>query len=323
MIGKRILGVIFILIAVTGLIISVGGVMVSRQAISDLGTSLETTLELTADSLDNVHETLLLTKVAIHQVGAGLDTVGDTAINVSSTISSTNPLMAQVTQVAARDVPDSLESIEQAIPDVAEAAGAIDETLRLLDSFKLERQIFGIPIEFDLGINYQPEAALDDTVRELGTSLDGVPESLRSLEANLGVASENLSVVGQNLEVVAGDLEQLNSTVKEIEPIIDEYIRISTETSDLIRDTRSQFDGQLQRLQLAVMAIFVWIGLNQLVPLYMAWMLLTARDEERDDHPSIEIDEKKEEDRAMEEAVNEKVELEQQEDGEKFQEEDE
>lgn len=288
MIGKRVLGVFFILIAVTGLIISIGGVIVSRQAIMEIGSSYENTLDLTADSLDNIHETLLLTKTTVNQVSSGLDTVGETAVNVSTTISSTKPLMDQVTQVAAKDVPKSLESIQQAIPDVAEAAGAIDDTLRLLDSFDFEREIFGIPIRFDLGINYKPENALDDTVLDLGTSLDGVPESLRSLDANLGVASENLSVVGQNLEVIAGELDQLNNTLKEIEPLIDEYLRLTTETSDLIRLMNSQLDRQLQTIQLAVTALFIWIGLNQLVPIYLAWTLLTHQDRKAIDEPTFE-----------------------------------
>lgn len=273
-IGKRVLGVFFILIGVTGLLISIGGVIVSRQAITEIRSSFKDTLDLTAETLDNVHETLLLTRTTVNQMSSGLDTVGKTAVNVSTTISSTQPLMDQVTQVAAKDVPNSLESIEQAIPDIAETAGAIDDTLRLLDSFELEREIFGIPIRFDLGINYQPENALDDTVLQLGASLEGVPESLRSLDANLGVASENLSVVGQNLAVIAGEMDQLNGTVKEMEPLIDEYLLLTTETSDLIRLMRSQLDRQLQTIQLAVTALFIWIGLNQLVPFYLAWTML-------------------------------------------------
>lgn len=280
MIGKRILGVFFIFIAVTGLLISIGGVIISRQAIAEIRSSYEETFILTADTLDNVRATLLLTKTTINQVSSGLETVSETAVNVSTTISSTQPLMVQATQVVAKDVPESLESIEQTFPDLAEAAGGIDDSLRLLDSFALEREIFGIPIQFDLGIDYQPENALDDTVFQLGTSLEGVPESLRSLETNLGVAGENLSVVGQNLAVISGELDQLNITVKEIDPLLDEYMRLSTETSDLIRLAQAQLDRQLQTIQLALTVLFIWIGLNQFVPFYLAWSLLTEREDD-------------------------------------------
>jgi len=271
---KRVLGIIFILIAIVGVLLSIGGIIISQRAIDGIGVSLDQTLELTADTLDNVQATLLLTKTTVEQVGDSLDTVGQTALNVSTTLSSTQPLLAQVTQVATGDVPDSLDSVQAAIPNVAEAAGAIDDTLRILNSFKVDRKIFGIPINFDLGIDYQPGEPLDETVLVLATSLDGIPDELRSMKSNLEIANENLAVIGQNLEVIAGDMDQINATVAEIDPLLDEYIRLTTETSDLLRLTQSQIDGQLELAQLALMGLFIWLGINQIVPFYLGLTLL-------------------------------------------------
>ena len=290
MVWKRVLGVGFIIIAIIGLLVSVAGVIVSRQTIQAVEIGLDDTLRITADTLDTVHESLLLTKITVQQVSTGLDTVSDTTVNVSNTISYTLPLMDQVTKVTTGDVPDSLESVEAAIPDIAEAAGAIDETLRLLNSFKVDQKIFGIPIQFDLGINYVPENELEETVLELGTSLEGVPDSLRSLEANLSAATENLSVIGQNLDVIAGDLDDLNNTIDQIEPLIDEYLRLTTDTGDLIRLKRSQLTGQLETVQLALTVLFIWIGLNQLVPLFLAWSLLTEKEKKSTESEIIETD---------------------------------
>lgn len=271
---KRVLGIVFILIAIVGLLLSFGGIIVGQRAIDGFGVGLGQSLQLTADTLDNVQETLLLTKATVDQVGSSLDTVGQTALNVSTTLSSTQPLLAQVTQVATGDVPESLDSVQSAIPDVAEAAGAIDDTLRVLNSFKVDRRIFGIPIDFDLGINYQPQEPLDETVLILGTSLDGIPDELRSLEANLEIANENLGVIGQNLEVISGDMDQINATVAEIDPLLEEYIRLTTETSDLLRLTQSQIDSQLELAQMVLMGLFIWLGINQLVPFYLGLTLL-------------------------------------------------
>jgi len=276
---KRVLGVVLLLIGLLGLVISVGGLIISRQAIEEIGDGLENTLRLTAESLDNFNETLVLTRSTISQVSDSLDTVGETAINVSNTMSYTQPLMDQVTQVATKDVPDSLETVQDTIPDVAEAAGAIDDTLRVLDSFQFERQVFGIPIQFDLGIDYDPSEPLDQTVLALGQGLDGVPESLRALEGNLTVASENLGVIAQNLLVLAEDLERINSSVAGIDPMIDEYLRLTAETSDLIRQTRTDLARQIELAKLAVTALFVWIGLNQVVPIYLGLDLILRKEE--------------------------------------------
>jgi methyl-accepting chemotaxis protein len=271
---KKIIGVVMLLIALSGLAISAFGIVTSRQLFEDIAIRLDNTLSLAADSLDTVTETLLLTQTTVIQVEESLETVGDTAVELSQTIDHTQPLMNQITDVATQDLPESLESVQASIPDIAEAAGAIDDTLRLLDSFEVDRQIFGVPIRFDLGVDYQPDAALDDTVNNLGTSLDGVPDSLRGLEVNMSAVSQNLSNIGANVLTISEDLDRINQSIGEVEPLIDDYIRLVEETDQLILEAQESIAQLLDAVILIATALFIWMGLNQIVPLYLAWTLL-------------------------------------------------
>jgi hypothetical protein len=194
-------------------------------------------------------------------------------------MSDTQPLLIQVTETATQRVPDSIESIQDALPDVAEAAGAIDDTLRILDSFALDRQVFGIPLQFDLGIDYQPSMTLDETVLTLGESLDGVPGDLRALESDLVLASDNLALIGNNVGTIADDLALISETVDQINPLLDQYIEIVEQTQGLIAEAQADLEEQLAVLQVAVTALFVWLGLIQIVPIYLGWTLVTAGDE--------------------------------------------
>jgi hypothetical protein len=269
-----------LLVGLIGLLISIGGTIVSRTVIDELGASLETTLTLASDSLDAVDDTLHLTQTSVEQAGASLDTLAETAVNVSTTMNDTQPLLDKATETATQQIPDSIEAIQMALPDVAEAAGAIDSTLRVLNNFELDRRVFGIPIQFDLGIDYQPTASLDETVLTLGASLDGVPEDLRSLESDMLTTSANLALIGSNIETIADDLETISQTVDEIEPLLDQYIDIVAQTQELIAQAQADLGEQLDMLALAVTALFVWLGLNQIVPLYLGWTLLTGDDED-------------------------------------------
>lgn len=272
---RKIIGVAFVLIGLSGLALSVVGTLVSRQIIDDFGEAAENTLLLSGQSLETINDTLVLTKQTLAEVTEGLDTVGVAAVNLSATIDDTQPILEQVTQVAARDVPDSLDAVQKAIPDVAQAAGAIDDTLSILSAFQVERSIFGVPIQFDLGIDYDPESPLNETVLELGQSLEGMPAGLRALEDDLATANNSLVVIGDNVLTIAEDLEGLNASVSELEPLVDEYIKLATETADLIRQTRVALSQQLQTAKLIATLLFVWLGLNQLVPFYLSWELLS------------------------------------------------
>lgn len=279
--GRKIIGVLFLVVGISGLALSIAGTFISRQIIDDLGDAAGNALMLTGESLETINDTLILTKQTLGDVSSGLDTVGVAAVNLSNAVDDTQPIMEQVTQVAARDVPESLESVQGAIPDIAQAAGAIDDTLRILNAFQVERSIFGVPIQFDLGIDYDPEAPLSETVLELGQSLDGMPMGLRALEDDLNSANESMLVIGDNVLTIANDLERLNASVSELEPLVDEYIRLATETADLIRQTRASLDQQLQTAKLIATLLFVWLGLSQIVPFYLASDLLRGTNDER------------------------------------------
>ncbi len=286
MIGKRIIGVLFLLIGLSGLALSIGGVIIGRQVIEEVGTGVDQALILTSDTLDTVGQTLLVTKDVMSKIDGGIETAGSTAINLSTTISETRPMLGQIAQVTSRDIPDGIESVQTALPDVAEAAGAIDDALRVLAAFQVERQIFGVPISFDLGVDYNPENPLDETVLILGESLEGLPTNLRDLQIHLDVANTNLATIGQDVESIAADLALISESTGEIEPLIDEYIQIVTETGDLVRQARSSIGDQMEMAELILTLLFVWIGLNQAIPLYLSWNMFTTRSKPSDEQAS-------------------------------------
>ncbi len=277
MIGKRILGVIFLLIGILGLALSAAGILIGRQVVEDVGSGLDQALVLTADTLTTVGETLVVTKDTMGKINDGIETASATAIDLSRTLSETQPMLGQVAQVTSEDVPEGIEAVQAVLPDVAEAAGAIDDALRVLASFQVEREIFGVPISFDLGVEYDPQNPLDDTVVQLGESLEGLPDNLRNLQVHLDVASVNMGSIAQNIESISEDLTVIGDSANEFEPLIDEYIRIATETGDLVRQARSSIQEQLELAELILTLLFVWIGLNQVIPLYLSWSMFTSR----------------------------------------------
>ncbi|MCI0581037.1 MAG: hypothetical protein L0332_20330 [Chloroflexi bacterium] len=272
---RRVLGIVMLLIGISGVALSVVGVIIGRQVVGDIGQGLETSLSLTSQSLDTVNDSLALTKTTVGQVKDGLETVEETAMNVSQTISDTRPLLDQVTQVATNDVPNGLEAVEATIPQMAEVAGIIDRTLRTLSAFRVERTILGIDLGFDLGVDYDPEVPFDESVNQIGESLEGMPERLRGLEVYMDVTNNNLALIGDNIDTIATDLHTINSSMAQIEPLLDDYIRLVTETNDLIRQTRSSMSEQLRLVKLGVTILFTWLGLTQIAPIYLGWGLLT------------------------------------------------
>ena len=148
-------------------------------------------------------ETLVLIKSSIADVNAVVTTAETTADNLAQSVSDTRPLLNQIGVVASEQVPDNLETIQEAFPGLEQVAGVIDRTLVTLNSFRIDEEIFGFNFQYDLGIDYEPEIPFDQSVRDLSEGLEGIPESLRAMDAYITITSENLETISQDIQTLA------------------------------------------------------------------------------------------------------------------------
>lgn len=274
---RRIIGIVMFLLGAVGLVISVAGVYYGRQLVDDLFKGTDDTLALTIQSLDTATDSLELTKATIGDVNAGLETVEGAALNISKTLTDTRPLLDQVGVVVSQNAPQTLEAVQGAIPNIAEVAGAIDQALLTLSDFRIDEQIMGFAFNYDLGINYEPTVPFDETFEALGSGLDGLPEELRSVEANLETTSANLAAISESISAISSDIDTINGRVAEVPALIDQYIDIVSQIREPLADAQIQAAQQQELVKNVVTFILIWWGLPQLALLMIGWDFLFGR----------------------------------------------
>ncbi len=302
---RKIFGLVLLIIGLVGVLLSIGGIVYSGQAVDAVMGVLNETLGLTGDSLVAVEDTLVLARSTIGDVNASLVTVGTTADSLAKTIADTQPLLDEVAQITGQDAPNSIEAVQNAVPAVAEVAGVIDSTLLTLNDFKIEENILGFELNYDLGVNYAPSTPFDVTVTGLGTSLDGFPDRLRELEPSLNATSENMGLVSENIYAVSGDLDVINGRIAEVDPLLGDYVKIVQDISGAIGTTQSAIQGQANNAKLALQLIFAWLGFLQFSLLYLGWDLMTRTvlDEEMIEEAVEDLMEEREEREEKENSV--------------------
>lgn len=274
---RRFLGVLMLLIAFGGIALGVFGILLGHSLVDSIAMNLDQTLQLTSQSLDTVSETMLLAKSSITDVNSVLVTAETTADDLAQTVNETRPLLDQISNVTSEQVPDSLETIEEAFPSLEQVAGVIDSTLVTLNSFRIDEEVLGLSLQYDLGIDYEPEIPFDQSVRELGEGLDGLPESLRTLQVYINVTNGNLQTVSQDIRNLADDLNTVNGRITELDPILDEYLTLITTTNDTTRQLRGQINDEVQSIKNGITLVMVWLTITQIAPLYLGWELVTNR----------------------------------------------
>jgi methyl-accepting chemotaxis protein len=299
---RKISGLVLLIIGLLGVLLSIGGIIYSGRAVDAVVQALDDTLGLTGDSLATVEDTLTLARGTISDVNASLETVETTANTLAKTLEDTRPLLAEVAQIVGEDAPGSIESVQQAVPDMAEVAGVIDDTLLTLNNFKVEEEILGFALNFDLGVNYQPTVPFDETVSQLGSSFDGLPERLRDLEPSLTAANQNLGAVSENIYAVSDDLVTINGRVAEVDPLLGDYISIVQNINSTLSQTQNTVKAQAGNAKLALQVVMAWMGFLQFSLLYLGWDLFTRKDDDDDeelDEEEKDLDEKAESDEPL------------------------
>jgi len=278
---RRLLGLIVLLVSVILIALLIGGAFFVGQAVDAVADGLDNVLTFTTDTLGTVSLTLDQTKATIAEANNTLDTAAEATINLSRTVSNMGPVMDSTTKVVSQDVPGSIEAIQATIPNIVQVAGVVDLALTKLSEFGINQTIpipFNpITLDFDLGIDYEPEEPFDETISALGDSLEGMPEELRSLQGDLEILTADLELISGNIETAAGDIEAINNEVALFIPIIDEYLQIVDQINDSLAQVRAQMFAQLETAKTALIVLLVFLSFTQLAPLYLGWELITGK----------------------------------------------
>jgi hypothetical protein len=112
-----------------------------------------------------------------------------------------DPLLNSVGSLLADELPQSIEATQHALISAQDGAAAMDRVLR------------GLRL---LGLDYDPELPLDQSLAQTADSLDGLPEALRQTEQDLSQSQDDLTQMGDDLALLAKNLDAFSNDLDDI-----------------------------------------------------------------------------------------------------------
>lgn len=280
---RRFLGLIILLSTIVVLVVLVASAYYFGVVLDNVAVRTDNGLILAVETLEVVSSTLEQTQSTLVEVNDSLDTASITTASLSRTVADTVPLLEQIAVVVSDQLPENVEGVQAAIPNISAVAGVVDDALRRLSSFGIQQTIpipFNpIEIDFDLGIDYDPDEPFDQTMDELGTSLEGLPEELRLLRGELEVSAVNLVTLSSNLDDASGDIQAINQELAQFIPLLDQYLDLLERVIAGIEEVRSTIAANLANIRLVGTILPLALAITQLAPLVVGWDLLTGRNE--------------------------------------------
>ena len=192
----RVLGVLGI---VASVILFVGLFFVPAQVIP---LAKDATIS-TADTLRSISDSMEATSSSLIAASDVLESAGSTLLSISNTVKDTKPLLTSAAGVVGDVGENTLEKTNRALETAQSAATAVDGVLRAL-AF--------LPI----GINYDPQSSLGDSLAEIADGLAPLPEGLIDVSEKIYDTAEGFDEVSEGLDQTGGDIQKLSADVGEL-----------------------------------------------------------------------------------------------------------
>lgn len=182
------------------------------------------TIQIGAE-IEEIASLLTVTEDALSLSADALRDTSDLMVETGDFLEDSNKLLRSVGEIVGEDAPETIQSTQDALEAAQPGSQAVDAMLRGLSVLE--------PIT---GFSYDPEKSLSQSLEEVATALEPLPENLREVQSELNKVADELVQVYPELDVVAQDLDQFSDSTTTLFNKLDRQVDSLNSISNGIED---------------------------------------------------------------------------------------
>ena len=248
---RKITGVALIFAAVIGLLFSLAGIVGTwyfKTPVTESTTNavvlIQDSLQATADGLELTQQALTITLNTI----AGLES---TLTGAAQAMEATQPLLESVSGVLGGGLTETITTVQDSLDTVGSSAEVIDTALRFLSAIPL------------IGIEYNPETPLHESINRVSENMAGIPESLSDMEQSLSDGGEGLGNIQSGLETMASSVGEISSSLEQYNAVFQQYLDTIDQVMTRLESLEQNLPAIITFLAVALTIFFLWMILAQ------------------------------------------------------------
>jgi methyl-accepting chemotaxis protein len=273
----RAAGAALIAAGVTGILFSLIALVVASRFLSDIQASADRRIAQIDRALTATGDGLIVAHDSLGRAEATISSLRTTIDGASQAITDTLPALDRVGVLVGQDLPATITSTRSALASAQETARVADGLLSTISQF----QLIGAEI-------YNPQVPLNVAIGQVANSLDGLPESLASMQGDLRQTAGNLGEVNVQISSVAGNMDEIGASMANAETVIAKYQGIVGELRGQLAEVRHALPSWLSAIRVGVSLVLLWLGIAQIGLLTQGWELIQrsrAAPSDRADEP--------------------------------------
>lgn len=256
-------GILLIAASISGIVISISGIVGLWRVESEVKTSLIETLALLEKALQTTSDGLAAASQSLEQADNALASATSAILTAERSLEDTLPLLDTLNEVATQELPQTISKSQQAIRSAQASAKIIDSTLSTLASIPL------------IGLRgYDSSQPLSKSLAELSGSLDPIANSLASVQEPLTTSKASLAAIDQSAGEIAKDLLSIRASLTRARQVITEYEDVVNTLHQKVKTSQSSLPNALDRTAWFISLALGWLGLTQIGLLFQGLELL-------------------------------------------------
>ena len=261
---KRILGLVWVIVAVVSLIVSSGGVIALWSARSAINTALEDTFQLVSETAVTTQKALAVADQALQDAAGSIKILTGLTDTLADSIGGGQDALTSVTQLLRDDLPATLETAQTALASAAETAKVVDTFLSGLAR-----------IQF-LNIDYNPAVPLDQSISNIGASLANLPATLGQLGDDLDSIRSDLPDIVKAIDGLGTAISSVSSMLEKAQTVLKEYAAQLARATAAVQQISEGVPTYVTLFITVLTFIMLWIIVVQLIVLVIGWRWFTA-----------------------------------------------
>ncbi len=245
----------FIAVAAFGLIVAVAIAAGGWWLAGEVHRTLDDTLTVAGDAVAAGRDTISVAGTTLDELDAGLLALESGLDAAGGAFAELPPVIGELSTLSAIDLPAGLAAVAGTAGALGELASGLDQALR--------------PLRI-VGVEAAPVADLTQSLDEIQSNLDGLPERLAAQAVRLEAAAASLGTVEGEVDTLVAQVEATRIGLEDAADLVEQYQATADEAADLVDSAASDLDRQVLVGRVLALLLAAAIAALQAVPLLLA-----------------------------------------------------
>lgn len=264
---RRILGLFVMIAGILGLLLSLAGLVGIWLAKTPLVGYANVTINTLYNSIVTSQNVMEITGKALGATINSVDALSDMLGTTANTIEDTQPAILEVDAILSDTLPGTLTAAVESLFTAQEAAVVMESSIQTLDNFRFmlsATPLIGSMVEAPLNA-YNPEKPLADTLGELATNLEDLPDTFVTMADSLSGTDENLGAIQGNLVTMSTSVKYISSSLGEYQSMIYQSQASMDDVAGILTNLQGNLETILNWVMIAITLFLVWLLAAQVV----------------------------------------------------------